>query len=1213
MIWKILEIEKTKDEEEVRRAYRQKLRYVNPEDDEEGFKELRRAYEEAMEYASQPEEGDADGAGESAYAYGKKDEIDEWIERVDLIYRDAAKRRDEDLWNTILHDPVCDDLDMELEAAEKLLVYFMSHSYMPQAIWQLVDKRFHYEDNYQQLKEKFPENYLDYVMWQMKRPNFIDFNLFDGKTDDHVDDYIGTLYEEKNAFEEGDMEAVGRFIKELKRYDVTHPFTEVEEARYLLRCVQIEKEKLKSGKGEDPQKEEEQWNADICKALSIMEELDFEYSDIPYIERIYAEALLANGEIQKAKAVYESLLENDPDNFSAALGNARCVFLAGNGEDAKEMVEDILEERVQDAECMQFLDEINEKLVQIYESKLFKDEIENPKSEMEVSKDDFSDMEIDETKWELCFKLGWCYYQQKEFEKGIKLLDKVEMTDEYDYINLRCRLYLANEDYEKAYPLTKKWLMLIEESPEDGSKEMQKRKNRLSLAHFSIGICLWEIGFKEKEALLKKDKKQIKRGTGAEISRLEEQLDSAAEYIRKAISEEHNTLVRLSYMEQLARFYLAQKKYDDCIQICDEIIEKDRGFYPAYVHRQRANYELKNAKEVVDDYFICKEIYPGYSVPYVLAAEVFMAFEQYDDVESIIKDGEEAGLESDGLKLFKIKCLHYKDFSQENVRKAIDQLERLMEQIRTRPMEESSDLIEDSDLNREMAILYWDLDLPQKALEIVDEYLEEHPETPGILQLKVDILAREKRHEEALETCRQLIETEPKNLQYRLKLGNCYERMENTDKALECYRMILMENYNYVPAVRRLMYMYSYLSNENRDLELCKKGIEYAGRLIELTGNAEGYVERGNLYIDLYELEKAVEDCKEAIRLDPDAYYAYNNLGCALLKLRRIDEAIEPLEKVIAMEPDKDHLPYMNLAECYVIKKEYEKAIHAYEEVLRIRPKAVSMRKDIAKIWVKMGDYEKALDYYKTQIKECQKRLGIVKDGMIIKMFLREEQENDCEQLLEYYDKVGEIYRLMGDAGKAEKWYGNIEKIYFKLKEPCNTSHIETVAEYYRDAGNIEKAERVLLKLLAYMKKNELSRYHVDFTLATIMFEKGDKEKAEKYADSYIEKFLKHHGGERSVLADRRYLPMYAYDLAVMHICAGRLRDAEKYLAQMKESHVCVTCETCECFEYYFAMGLIAELEGRREEAKRYYERAIEIRGDYPCAERHLKGVLSSF
>lgn len=1203
MIWKILEINKTKDEEVIRSAYREKLRYVNPEDDEDGFKELRRAYEEALEYASQPEDESLNDADESEYGYGKKDEVDEWLERIDAIYQDVAKRRDESMWEPVLHDPVCDDLDTELEVAEKLLVYFMSHSYMPQSIWQLVDKRFHYKENYDQLKEKFPENYLDYVMWQMKRPNFIDFNLFSGETDSHVDDYIGTLYEEKNAYEEGDMEAVERFLRELKRYDVTHPYTETEEARYLLHRARTEKEKLKnSPEGEDSfsGKDDVQtakWKDDAKKALAIMEELDFEYSDNPYIERIYAEALLENEEIHKAKSVYEGLIEADADNYSAALGIARCVYLEGNPEDAKEMVEDIMEERVQDVECMQLLDEINEGLVKVYESALLEKKAQSGETASEEENGGG-------TVRELSFKLGWCYYQQKKFEKGIQLLDELEEGEDYDYINLRCRLYLANEDYEAASPLTKKWLRLIEEAVDDGSKEMQKRKNRLSLAHFSIGICLWELSFKEKEELLKKGQAS---GQAARLSDLEGRLECAAEYIKKSIEEEHNTLVKLSYMEQLARFYLAQKLYEKCIDICDEIIAEDRGFYPAYVHRQRANYELKNAKEVIDDYFACKEIYPGYSVPYVLAAEVFMAFEQYDDVESVIKEGEEAGFQSDGLELYKIKCLHYKNFSPENVRKAIDQLDQLMERIRIRPEEEGSDIEDLSDLNREMAILYWDLDLTNKALEIVDEYLKEHPDASGMLRLKVDILAREKQYEEALEACRLLIETEPKNLNYRLKLGNCYEWLENTEKAIECYRMILMENRDFVPAIRRLMYVYSYLSNENRDLELCKKGIEYAGRLIELTGNAEGYVERGNLYIDLYELEKAVEDCKEAIKLDSEAYYAYNNLGCALLKLRRIDEAIEPLEKVITMEPDKDHLPYLNLAECYVIKKDYEKAIHAYEEILKIRPKAVHIRDEIAKIWIKMGQYLKAADYYKSLIKESQKRIGIVKDSLVIGILLKQEhQHEECERLLKYYAELADLYRQMGDKDNAEKWYKNIEKIYFKLKEPCGISHAEAVAEYYRDIGNIKEAERVLTKLLDYLKKNNISRYHVYFILTTVMFEKGDKERVKKYADAFIKGLLKQHGGEEAMLSDRRYLPMYAYDMVIMHICTGRLEEAKKYLEQMKNSHVCVTCETRACFEYHFAMGLVAELEGQAEDAKQHYKKAIEIKGDYPCAERHL-------
>lgn len=1154
MIWKILGIEQTKDEEAIKTAYRNKLRFVNPEDDEEGFKELRRAYEEALEYANKEEDSLHNAeAGEPESFTEKKNDIDLWIDRIDAIYQDARTRKDEDKWKKILNDPLCEDLDMELEAAEKLLVYFMSHSFLPQNIWQLVDKRFRYMDNYEQLKEKFPENYLDYVKWQIEHANFIDFELFDGKTDAGVDDYINTLYEEKNAFDENDMGAAKRLLNELSRYEITHPFTKVEEARFLL------------------QKQQEEGGEYAKEALSIMEELDFEYSENPYIERIYAEVLMENNYIEKAEAIFNKLLEESPDNYGAMLGQAKCIFLAGDAEGAKERIEDILEDRVQDAESLRQLDTINEKLVKDYEALI----------EQELNR-------------EVCFKLGWCYYQQKKFEKGIELLDRLEEGDDYDYVNLRCRLYLANENYDKAYPLTKKWLELIESCENDGSKEMEKRKNRLSLAHYSIGICMWEKAHQKK-----KDKKSDNQ---------EAVFAEAASFIRKGIDEEKNTLVKLSYMEQLARFYLGEEKYTECIHICDEIIEKDRGFFPAYVHRQKANYELKNAKEVIDDYFACKEIYPGYSKPYVLAAEVFMAFDQYDDVENVISAGKEAGLDSDGLELYRIKCLHYKQFSEENVKKALEAMLALKEKMAQRPKEAETDIEDLAEVEKELAILYWDLDKTGTTLEIINNYLEKNPKAAAMLHLKMDVLSREKRYVEAVDICKELIKLEPNNLYTRTKLGKCYEMMEKTDKAIECYRMILVTDKDYAPAIQRLMYIYSYLSNQENDLKKCKKGIEYATRLIEVTGSAEGYVERGNLYIDLYELEDAVNDCKKAIELDAEAYYAYNNLGCALLKLRRVEEAIEPLEQVIRMDPDRDHLPYLNLAECYVLKKEYEKAIHAYEEVLRLRPKALSMKEEIAKIYVKMKQYNKAVAIYQQLIDIVkQQRDDKEKEGKALFNRRGKRDSAEGERILSLYSNMVDVYRQAGDYTNAEKYCKKIVSEFCSPFADYSASSMEDVAEYYRDRGDLTTAEKIIKKTLKKLNKNKYSTAHVAFTYATVLFELGKRKEACKQAYIFISDLLERHGGEEKLLHDKRYCPMYLYDLGIMKICAGELAEGKKYLERIRENHLCVTCETCDCFEYYFGMGLLAELNNRKEEARELYEKAIEIKGDYPCCEQHLR------
>lgn len=1178
MIWKILGIEKTKDEEAIKTAYRSKLRYVNPEDDEEGFKELRRAYEEALEYASQEETESLHNTDDGTAQTGKKDEVDLWIDRIDAIYRDVALRRDESKWEKLLHDPVCDDLDTELEAAEKLLVYFMSHTFMPQNIWKLVDKRFQYMDNFDQYKERFPEHYLEYVKWQIESPSFIDYELFDGKTDDNVDEFISKLFEIRSLSEERDLKKIRQLLKELERFELTHPFAAVEQARYfLLMAQQLETEERAAGeevKQQADRKENSSKEGEPRKlrenALEMMEEIEFEYSDNPYVERTYAEVLIANGQIEKAHAIYNAMVEKDAENYTAKLGQANCVFLEGNPEEAKEQVEDLMEERVQDMDCLALMDQMNEVLVKEYEQKL----------------EEGFDRET-------CFKLGWCYYQQKEFKKGIALIDTVEDSEDYDYVNLRCRLYLAAEDYEKAYPLARKWLQLIEESEDDGSREMAKRKNRLSLAHFAMGVCIWETDYKH-----------------AEENRKDSVFEEGVRYLKKAVEEENNVFVKLSYMEQMARFYLEAKDYEGCIEICNEIIEQDRGYFPAYVHRQKANYELKNAKEVIDDYYICQDIYAAYAPPYILAAEVFFAFEQYDDVEQIIEAAAEAEINSDSLELYRIKCIHYKEFSAENVQRALEAVLALKDRLAKMSADEETDIEDLADVERELAVIYWDQDKIEETMSVIDGYLKQHPDDLTMLHLKADVLNREDQPEEALKVCQRLVDMEPDNPYTAMKIGNCWERLSKLNRAVDCYERILQGRAEFAPALRRLMYIYSFVSNRDDDLEKCRVAIDYASRFIEVTGSAEGYVERGNLYIDLYELEKAVKDCEKAVELDEEAYYAYNNMGCALLKLRRIDEAIKPLKRAIELDADRDHLPYLNLAECYVLQKNYDEAIKCYKKALRLRPEVVRWKEEIAKIYALKGDFSHAVNIYQQMIDGIMKDVSRMNLVDKMKFYLGSALTLENKRLYELYGNIAEVYHRAGDTEKAIEYYKKSMglKSFFMKDYPLEA--VTKAAEFYRDIGNCRYAEWMLdqaMKPYIGTDRDLGAQKDAYFAYMTIYFESGIEKEAQQYADAYMKELLSGYQDEEDFLSDLRYRPSRLYDLAIVCICTGRIDEAKAYLEKISHCRNCVMCETGDCFEYYFGMGLTAELEGDKDKARKMYERAVEIKGYYPCARRHLQ------
>lgn len=196
LIWKVLGIEETDDEDMIRQAYREKLSGVNPEEDQAGFMRLREAYEQAIEYVRGQQEQSDD-----MEELKNGDEVDRFIYRIYKIYEDIEKRRNPAKWLEAFQDEVCDGLDSEVP--ERLLVFIMSHHYMPMAVWKAIDDKFHYVEDMAALKEKFPEDFLNYVKYKSGHEEFIDFTIFSGDTSDHVDDYLNKYFDLKAMVDQG--------------------------------------------------------------------------------------------------------------------------------------------------------------------------------------------------------------------------------------------------------------------------------------------------------------------------------------------------------------------------------------------------------------------------------------------------------------------------------------------------------------------------------------------------------------------------------------------------------------------------------------------------------------------------------------------------------------------------------------------------------------------------------------------------------------------------------------------------------------------------------------------------------------------------------------------------------------------------------------------------------------------------------------------------
>jgi Tfp pilus assembly protein PilF len=83
-------------------------------------------------------------------------------------------------------------------------------------------------------------------------------------------------------------------------------------------------------------------------------------------------------------------------------------------------------------------------------------------------------------------------------------------------------------------------------------------------------------------------------------------------------------------------------------------------------------------------------------------------------------------------------------------------------------------------------------------------------------------------------------------------------------------------------------------------------------------------------------LDDARKYYEEAIDRDPNFSEAYNALGVVYSKQQKWDEAIEAFHKALANKLyTTPHLPYLNLGDLYMARKDYAKAAEAYRESKR--------------------------------------------------------------------------------------------------------------------------------------------------------------------------------------------------------------------------------------------------------------------------------------
>lgn len=1088
LMFAVLGIEKTKDAETIRSAYRELLQHTHPEEEPEGFKRLREAYEGALKYAAMPEEGEQEPVSPTPVGL--------WMEQVKEVYFSLPRRLNQEEWERLTKAEVCVSLDDSEEAKWKLFSFLTQYYQLPSRIYRLFDQVFHVKENVNSFKEHLPVNFVDFVLRKVDDVNGsmdFDYESFQGADDADYDGFISEYYKLSAQAARKDAKAAWQSVQTMEHLGISHPLYELQKSyTYML-----------LGKKDE--------------ALALIRPLSEKYQDNIQIQVLGGEILYECGCHEEAEKQllpyanqnyyqaekYLSFCEEEKGNLTEALYHCQNAIRDQRGQELKEYFEKLDERFLELAEKEELTTGENIRcLINVLSRKGRAKEALN----LLESRPDYAEHMAN-----LHCSKAFLYFKLQDYEEAVR------------EFGLWRQDILAEKDSADQEETAKSQNGADKKETSEAQNALVNRELELTAYHYE-GQAWFQMGKAGKE--------------GAFLKALEVYTDMS-----KLAPD--NQPVRQSIVDILIEL----KRYEDAIKLTDEILAADSGWFPAHVQKQKACFELGRAQEVVDCFYAAHRIYQKMPEIYEKAADIFIQYGQYKDAEHIFQLAKEAKVDDIRLDILILKNLRLKeyDYLRELTRQNRRADFRLDKELTGFVKEVKAKYKKNPESNTHMCTLFIELGLTEsdrrhdkdairyfrRVLKYEDRALCHYYLAGALMDNKeadAALLEYQKYEEQSKLTERYCI-----NVAHRFRsAGKRETAIDYFKKALEInpenqeangaianlYRLIMWNTGNIYYGHLGMTYMDRQLKlvPENAldlrrkalllsNMGCAEEALSYFDRSLALEKSHYSYGGKGKALRYLGRYEEALECLRMAIDAGgssgPEAV-VYGDGGCCMCKMGRYKEAEEWFRQGIERFKDNpDEWLYSMLKWMYDKLGEFEKA------------RAVCLEKRNAGL-MEQEAYERAcLDYdqlsdkqgdisYAKQAKKLVEKYDSVDAwSTLANCFLFEGDAASALQLaLTAYEKVKqngekwnsfvlfelmECYRMLGDVESAsvyaEEFYQEIEKEYSYNKE------LSAVEQYISDInagvenafelakceiarGNLDKAE----EYLKWMKEQPMCR-----------------------------------------------------------------------------------------------------------------------------------------
>jgi tetratricopeptide (TPR) repeat protein len=210
----------------------------------------------------------------------------------------------------------------------------------------------------------------------------------------------------------------------------------------------------------------------------------------------------------------------------------------------------------------------------------------------------------------------------------------------------------------------------------------------------------------------------------------------------------------------------------------------------------------------------------------------------------------------------------------------------------------------------------------------------------------------------------------PKPVYYPLPVfeeEECEEEVKERIKIDEYLLSSERDDYKLAELYMSLSLSHFKLRDFERGEKYLQKSTAIRAKLKDNKGILLNYARLSSIFVGLGELEKVIEVCTEALKIDPNSVHAYIYRGNAYALFNLHEMAIEDYGKAIELNPTYA-VTYYNRGATYVNLKQYDRAIEDYGEAIELNPNFAEAYNNRGTTYVILKQYDRAIEDYEKAI-----------------------------------------------------------------------------------------------------------------------------------------------------------------------------------------------------------------------------------------------------